>query len=575
MFPRRHKKLRWQYWKMRETDSNRAARHLWPGLHRSLAAKLIGLLLLTLVATFALLGFLIVRLHRQHLETATLAAAERVSDVIKRSTSTYMLRHDREGLYELITTVGNEPGMVRVRVFSPEGRISYSSDTSELNHVVDMKAEACYRCHIESQPLTKLNRTDRFRIYRESSGRVLGIITPLENQPACANASCHAHPASQQILGVLDTNVSLARADVQLAQDSSLMLAYTFVAMLAIALLSGIFVWRMVRRPLRALHHGTERLTAGELGYQIAVGATDELGELAQSFNLMSLQLRAANEQLISWAHTLEDRVDQKTRALTRAHDQMLAVEKLASIGKMAAVVAHEINNPLSGILTYAKLVRKWVEKGTADQSHREEANQCLDLIVSESRRCGDLVKNLLTFSRVTPMHEEQTDVKGLVDRLVRLVQHKLEMTGIQLHLDFPSDLAPIYCDPAQIEQVLLALVMNAIDAMPRGGNLWLSAATNAGRDEFTIKVRDDGPGIPADILPQIFEPFLTTKEKGKGVGLGLAISQSIVERHRGRIEVNTQAGRGTTFTVTLPIDGAEASLSGAASVAGGTVRQP
>lgn len=544
-------------------------------MHRSLVAKLIAFFIVTLVASFAILGYLIVRLHRQHLEAVVLTAAERVSDVIKRSTGPYMLRNDREGLHQLISTMGNEPGMVRVRIFSPDGRISYSTDSSEVNHTVDMKAEACYGCHAESQPLTRLNRTDRFRIYRANgSGRILGIITPLENQPSCANASCHAHPASQQILGVLDTDLSLARADVQLAQDSRLMLAYTFIVMLVIALASGVFVWRMVSRPLQALHAGTERLSQGELGYQIEVAGSDELADLARSFNLMSLQLRSANEQLVAWARRMEERVEHKTRELKRAHDQMLAVEKLASIGKMAAVVAHEVNNPLSGILTYAKLVRKWVDKGTTDDVHREEAHECLDLIASESRRCGELVKNLLTFSRITPMHPELTEIKGLADRLARLVQHKLEMSAIQLHMDFAADLPRIYCDAAQIEQVLLALVMNAIDAMPRGGNLWLSARAQPQRDEFTIEVRDDGPGIPAEILPQIFEPFSTTKEVGKGVGLGLAISQSIVERHRGRIEVETDAGRGTTFRVTLPIDGDEASLAASAGAGSVTVRR-
>jgi signal transduction histidine kinase len=170
-------------------------------------------------------------------------------------------------------------------------------------------------------------------------------------------------------------------------------------------------------------------------------------------------------------------------------------------------------------------------------------------------------------------MHPQLTNIKTVVDRLILLVQHKLEMTGIQLHLEFRHDVPEIYCDAAQIEQVLLALVMNAIDAMPRGGNLWLSGSAKPDRDEFVLEVRDDGPGIPSDILPQIFEPFLTTKETGKGVGLGLAISQSIVERHRGRIEVETEPGRGTTFRVTLPIDGDEASIAGAAGMASGRAR--
>jgi signal transduction histidine kinase len=134
-------------------------------------------------------------------------------------------------------------------------------------------------------------------------------------------------------------------------------------------------------------------------------------------------------------------------------------------------------------------------------------------------------------------------------------VQHQLEMNGIQLQLDLATDLPHVQCDPAQIEQVVLALVMNSIDAMPRGGNLWLRTRLNDSRDEVEIQVRDDGMGIPADILPQLFEPFLTTKESGHGVGLGLAISRGIIERHNGHIEVQSEAGKGTTFTITLPLE--------------------
>lgn len=559
---------------MPQIDAKWQSRFQRPQLRHSLGAKLIVLLTATLIGSLSLLGYLSIRLHRQHLEAAALTSAERVSDVVKRSTISYMLHNDRDGLHQLVATMANEPGMVRIRIFDQDGRISYSSEPDEISHTVDMKAEACYGCHAQSRPLARLNRSDRFRIYRHNgSGRVLGIITPLENQPACSNAECHAHPATQQILGVLDTNLSLAKADIQLAEDSRKMLAYTLLVMLLVAVLSGLFVWRMVNRPLHALHAGTERLSAGELGYQIPPGSNDEIGDVARSFNSMSRQLQAADEQNQAWTRTLEEKVDQKTRELKRAHEQMLIVEKMASIGKMAAVVAHEINNPLSGILTYAKLLRKWLGKGEATGKHGEEAFQCLDLIASESRRCGDLVKNLLTFSRVTPMHPEETDLNRLVDRIIRLVQHNLEMTGIQLQRSFSEALPTVHCDPAQIEQVLLALVMNAIDAMPRGGNLWLTTRATADSGEVEVEVRDDGHGIPAEILPQIFEPFLTTKESGKGVGLGLAISHSIVERHRGHIQVKSEAGRGTTFTVTLPIDGIEAALAGAGASAGAIAR--
>jgi two-component system NtrC family sensor kinase len=535
-------------------NSNTAASDRRPHWAHSLSVKLVFLLAVSMTLVFGLLGFLIVRLHRQHLEQSTLVAAERVSDVIRRSTTYDMMRNDREGLYHTIQTIADEPGMVKVRIFDQEGRIGYSTDTAEVNHVLDKKAEACYGCHNQSQPLTRLNRPDRFRIYRIGGGqRVLGIITPIENQPSCSNADCHAHPASQQVLGVLDTNLSLAKADEQLAVSSARMMAYTAGAMLIVALLSWLFVWRVVGVPIQALKKGTEHLSQGELGYQIRVESRDEVGDLAHSFNDMSRQLHAANEEIVTWAKTLEDRVEQKTKELNRAHDHVLHVEKMASLGKMAAVVAHEVNNPLSGILTYAKLLRKWVGSGQVANEKHDEAMECLDLIATESRRCGDLIKNLLTLSRTAPMNVQFSNLHALIDRCLLLVRHQLEMGGVELQLRRAEDFPLVSCDPAQIEQVLLALIMNAIDAMPRGGNLWIETRLTSDEAEVEILVRDDGAGIAPDVLEHIFEPFLTTKERGHGVGLGLAISRGIVERHNGRIEVQSELGKGTIFTVTLP----------------------
>ncbi|MGA2424922.1 MAG: ATP-binding protein [Terriglobales bacterium] len=536
-------------------------------LTQSISAKLIGSLLAVMLVIFALLGYLNIRLHRQDLETATLASAERVSDVISRSTAYYMLRNDREGLYHSIKTIADEPGMVKVRIFDQEGRIGYSTDPAEVSHVLDKKGEACYGCHAQSQPLARLNRPDRFRIYRSSNGqRVLGIITPIENQPSCSNAECHAHPADQQVLGVLDTDLSLAKADAQLAVGSVRMFSYTVGAMLIVAVLSWLFVWRVVDIPITALKQGTEHLSQGELGYQIEVQSDDEVGNLARSFNGMSLQLRVANEEIVSWTKTLEDRVEQKTTELKRAHEHVLHVERMASIGKMAAVVAHEVNNPLSGILTYAKLLRKWVGTGQTEHEKREEAMQCLELIAAESRRCGDLIKNLLRLSRTAPMNVQSTDLNAVIDRCLLLVRHQLELGGVELQVNLAKDLPLVLCDPAQIEQVFIALILNAIDAMPRGGTLWLENRlihTNTNNEaEIEIRVRDNGTGIAPDILPHIFEPFLTTKESGHGTGLGLAIARGIVERHKGRIEVQSELGLGTTFVVTLPSQPPDASLA-------------
>jgi len=534
-----------------------------------LGTKLIVMLLGGMLVIFSLLGYLTVRLQRQHMEAATLLSAERISDVIRRNTTEYMLHNDREGLHRAISAMANEPGVVRLRVFDREGRISYSSESPEIDQTVDKDAEACYGCHAQQQPLTRLNRPDRFRIYPAKGGRVLAIITPIENQANCSNAECHAHPAQQQILGVLDTHLSLARTDQQLAELSWRVVICDGLAMAATAMLSWIFIQRVVDRPLKKLQEGTEQLTEGALGYQIESHSHDQIGMLADSFNIMSLRLRGANEEVVAWARTLEDRVDEKTRELRRAHDEVLHVETMASVGKMAAVVAHEINNPLSGILTYSKLIKKWVDNGQVSAEKKAEAQQCLDLISSESRRCGELVKNLLSFSRQSPMNVQSTDINKLIGQTTMLVRPNLKIAAVELHTSLAEELPLLHCDPSQIEQVLLAVIVNAADAMPKGGNLWVESHLSGDGCKVVILVRDDGSGIPPEIMPKIFEPFVTTKDATHGTGLGLAVSRGIIERHSGQIKIDSEVGKGTTVTITLPVPSRSATPEPAASLAG------
>lgn len=533
-------------------------------LRIGLAAKLAVSLVLSTAALFTLFGYLNLRLQRKQAEETLVQTVDRIGDIVQRSTRYQMLRNDREALYQVIQTMGSEPGIRRIRIFNDEGRISFSTDPKEVNALVDKRAEACYVCHSQSQPLTRLNRPDRARVFTDAQGhRVLGSIRPIENEAACSTASCHAHPGDRRILGVIDADLSLDTVDAQLALHQKRLAEFTGVAVALMSLVSVAFIWLVVHKPIKELTAGIRQVAQGDLDHSIAVRSQDELGVLADSFNKMTGELSEAHRELTGWAKTLEARVDQKTHELNRAHDQMMHVEKMASIGKLAAVVAHEINNPLAGILTYAKLLKKWL--AGADSARREEILSSLDLIESESRRCGDIVKNLLAFARATPLNFEPADLKRIIDRCVLLVQHQLELGNIQLRLNLEQDLPAVRCDPAQIEQVLLALIMNAIDAMPAGGNLTLSARPIADKPQVELQVKDDGTGISPDLLPRLFEPFLTTKERGHGVGLGLAVSYSIIERHQGRIEVASEPGRGTTFTITLPVDaGATLAAAGA-----------
>jgi len=507
-----------------------------------------------MAVTFGLLGYLNIQLHRRHLERAAEAEAARMSSVIQRNTSYYMLRNQRDGLYHIMTDLANEPGVLRIRIINEEGRISFSTDPQETGRLVNG--------NLYSETISPAGGTLRgnssaarqaIRTYRLASGeRALAIVNPIANALRCSSAECHAHPAEVQTLGFLDMNVSLATTDQSVAESRRQVWLYTIIAIFGVALLSAAFVRHNLHGPLTELRKGTQHLGAGDLGYQINLSPRrGELTELASTFNTMSRQLKEARNEINAWAHTLEARVEQKTSELTGAHEEMSRVERMASIGKLAAVVAHEINNPLAGILTYAKLLKKRASKEPAANTENIEM---LDLIESESRRCGEIVRNLMTFGRPSSMNYEPADLNSVIDRCVRLVNHQLELKNIELQLNLANDLAPVRCDPGQIEQVLLALVMNAIDAMPNGGTLTLGTRKARSGSDVQVEVRDDGVGMPPEVLQNMFEPFFTTKERGRGLGLGLAISRQIVERHQGRIEVKSEPGRGTVFTITLPM---------------------
>ncbi len=527
-------------------------------LRARLAAKLAVCLVVSTAAIFTVFGYLNLRSERQHSEELVLQSADRISDIIQRSTRYQMLRNDRDALYQVINTIGNEPGIRRIRIFNKEGRISFSTDPDEVNTLVDKRAEACYACHAQQAPLARLDRPDRARTFTDAEGkRVLGLIRPIPNQPACSNAGCHAHPPERRVLGVIDTALSLATVDAQLAEHQAQLIRFTGLAVILISLVSVVFVWVVVHRPVRELTAGTRKVAGGDLDYRLPVRSRDELGDLAASFNKMTADLSQAHSQLTAWANTLENRVEQKTQELQRAHTSLLASEKMAALGKLAATVAHEVNNPLSGILIYARLALKGLEKSNLDPAAKAEMIEELRIVERESRRCGEIMRNLLTFAHQSPSHCEPSDVNTLLERALILVRHQLELQGIELEKNLAEGIPSVCCDPGQIQQAILVLLVNAAEAMPHGGKLKVRTEHDAQHENVQVHVSDNGVGIPADVLPHIFDPFFTTKEDQQRAGLGLAVARSIVEQHGGEIAARSSQKEGTEFSVTLPRESA------------------
>ncbi len=538
---------------MRRTTSN------------SLSLKLTVCLVGGMAVAFTLLGLRIVRLHREHLEGSTRDAGQRIGDVIKRSTRFGMLNNHRAEIEEVVKTIGAQPGIEAIRIYNKSGEVTFSTRESEAGSRVDERADACRACHAQVPPRTHISEnnnvmaltsSERTRIFRDATGhRVLGVINAVENEPSCSTAACHAHSAQTNILGVIDVTMSLERVDAVTAESGWEMTASFLAAGLLLALAASVLVWVMVHKPVSRLITGTKRVGWGDLDYKIDASSRDELGELAESFNRMTHKLRHAQSEINHWTRTLESRVADKTAELRQAHEQIVHVEKMASIGRLAAIVAHEINNPLAGILVYSKLLLKRMGRHGSEAAD-DETRKHLETIAAESARCGEIVKGLLQFSRQTKPKMGPNDLNEIVRESLRLVQHKLELMGARADVSLDEKIVEAVCDAQQIKQALVALFINACEAMRQGEGV-LTVETRSLQDARAIEIciRDNGVGMDEETRQCVFEPFFTTKEQGKGVGLGLSVVYAIVHNHAGEIEVESAPEAGAAFRIRLPQD--------------------
>jgi two-component system NtrC family sensor kinase len=497
-------------------------------LRLGLAAKLALCVIASTAAFFALFGYINLRMARTNAEGLVRKSADRLANIMRGSTKYAMLQDDRNALVNIIQELGSEPGIQRIRIFDQNGRITLSTDPREVNTIAPPPGP------------------EQIRVLENSQGqRVLAVSRVIENSSDCSNAACHYHPASQKVLGGIDADLSLAQVDAQMAQHQASLRWFLAGAIVFGCLAAVAFMWVVVYRPVKELIRGTHRVADGDLAYHLPVRSDDELGDLAASFNKMTEEVAGVQ------AH-IEEQVRRKTAELEKVHKTLLSSEKMASIGKLAATVAHEINNPLFGILTYARLVLRELVK--QDVPNRDEMAEQLQTIERESKRCGELVKNLLTFSRQQPSHREPNDLNTIVHRATLLVKHKLDMQSIELTESLGENLPPVECDANQIQQVALVLMVNASEAMPKGGALQVTTGLDPAGEQGFVRVKDTGCGIPEDVLPRIFDPFFTTKEDQNRTGLGLAVAHSIVEQHAGDISVRSAPGEGTEFTVRLPV---------------------
>ncbi len=523
-------------------------------MRRRLAFKLIVSLTVMFAIVNAVSQYLNVGLQERQLLDSVVLGTDQLSRSITAATWQAMLADQRDAAYQVMQTMASRQGVDHIRIFNKDGWLMFSTDSRESVRL-DKRAEVCNPCHSTAEPLVSLTPTSRSRVFRGGDGsRHVAMITPILNEPACSEAPCHAHPSSLSVLGVVDVGMNLALVDAEVASIRVRSLTFALVEIGLSGLIVVVFTRRFVSRPVQELVEATKAISEMHLDRPIHIATSQELSELARSFNVMRERLQHSQNENAQFTHRLEAMVEERTAQLKAAQMKLLQTDRLASLGQLAASVAHEINNPISGVLNLSMLLQRIVDRNEQVPPERlPEFRRYLGQVVAETSRVGRIVADLLAFSRRSRRPETLASIKEIIENTVTLVSHKLELNGVKLELQLGENVPALRCDPSQMQQVVMNLVLNAAEATPPGGTVAVTTAVDVASGRLVLEVRDTGAGMPPAVVDKIFDPFYTTKEEGKGVGLGLAVVYGIIQSHGGEIEVRSTVGSGSTFRVLLP----------------------
>lgn len=513
--------------------------------------KLIAIILLVLVPILILLSIFTTANLQSDLIATCARNTYNTSEIIKNSTRYSMVLNLKGDVNEILHNIGKNKDIDVVKIYDKKGVIRYASDSSYLYQSVGINSRTCSPCHDHTIPLEKLSVEDRTMIVDSADIRDLVILNPIENDPDCYNAACHAHDKDATILGILEMRVPLEKIDAIVDHNVANVLTNSLIGTILSGILIIVLITIMVNKPLKKISHGINEIGKGNLSYKITVDTQDELGDVATQLNEMSDKLLDANKEINEWNVKLNKKVKEKSEELKVLYNQVIQVERLASLGKLSATVAHELNNPLAGILNFAKLIIRKLKKLQTEDEY-EKILEHLQLIAEESDRCGKIVKDLLLFSHRGDEEFTIESTTAIMNKAATLMNHHLEINKITLEKEYQNKDVYIKCNPQKIQQALMSLMMNAVDAMNENGKITLRLSIED--QKVVIRVADTGTGINPQDIDHIFEPFYTTKDTGKGTGLGLSVVYGIVQNHNGSINVEKTNTEGTTFKMSFPL---------------------
>jgi two-component system NtrC family sensor kinase len=489
----------------------------------------------------AVSGLVNIKTEEQQLLNTMILGADQLSKGITSATWHAMLDDHREAAYQVMQTIAEKQGIDRIRMFNRTGQVMFSTNVEDR----------------QSQRSYQLDLSSRVRIFKALDGRRrLEMLTPIYNERSCSQAECHAHPIGMKVLGVLDVALNLETVDREVDSMKFRVLLVTAVEITLISLFIIYFTRRFLSRPIEKLIEGTKAVSQMELDKPIdTIDSSEELDDLARSFDIMRERLRTALGEINQFTQNLETKVEERTKQLQAAQKKLLHSDRLASLGQLSASVAHEINNPISGVLNLSMLLQRMLKDDGVPPNRIEEFRKYLSQVTTETARVGRIVSDLLAFSRRSKPQRAPADLNKIVKMTLSLVQHKMKLSNIEVEQNLAEVLPLAPCDQSQIQQVVLNLLLNAAEATQGKVERRVAVSTAKGQGEVLLIVSDNGEGIPPENLGKIFDPFFTTKSEGKGVGLGLAVSYGIIQAHGGDIEVKSKVGEGTTFTVSLPLE--------------------
>jgi len=519
----------------------------------SLTGKLVIAISALIILGASLTMFTIMRTERENSMSDALSYISTFAELMRKSIRYDMLTVRREGIQETIEFLETSGSIEGVRILDHTGRIFYASAIEEVGHSVLKSSLSCSGCHSsDEEPRQALLLENKWTIYEKQDGtRVMTFAEPIYNEPDCYAAACHIHGNEQKVLGVLLTDFSLQTIDNRNSNQVINISLYVVLMVTFIAAILSIILYRIVLKPLAGLTIGMHRVSSGDIEQKVNIFSNDEIGRAASTFNSMTDELKIARQRMEKWTQSLEEEVTRKTLEIKQTQDKLIQAEKLASLGRISADIAHEIRNPLSALGGFGRRLFRIVTE--------KKQKRYAEIIVSEADRLERVLSDILTFSHEARFNFEKVTVNEIIDKSVNLFRETCEEQLININVLYETNL-PVLIEKDHVECAFNNLISNAIDAMAKGGTLTVTTQKELANDitYVAVHISDTGNGIPEEKIPIVFEPFHTTKKIGHGTGLGLPISRKIAEEHGGFVQIKNGKKMGLTVSMFFPYQSEE-----------------